>query len=97
MIVISGYNESMVITDGDGNSMIGTGDDDDNFRCRIVCDQQNKKHYMVKEMSLLSNYISVQSIEIDHIYFKNYRLVRKEIRTKEYSKLEIDQARLIAR
>ena len=91
----------MVITDGDGNSMIGTGDDDDNFRCRIVCDQQNKKHYMVKEMSLLSNYIFVQSIKIDHIYFKNYRLiqnlVRKKIRTKEYLKLEIDHARLIAR
>ena len=96
-----GYNESMVITDGDDNSMIVTGDDDDHFRCRIVCDQQNKKHYMVKEMSLLSNYIFVQSIEIYHIYFKNHRLipnlVRKKIMRKEYLKLEIDHARLIAR
>ena len=101
VIVIGGYNDSMVITDGGDNSMIVTGDDDDHFRCRIVCDQQNKKHYMVKEMSLLSNYIFVQSIEIYHIYFKNHRLipnlVRKKIMRKEYSKLEIDHARLIAR
>ena len=101
VIVIGGYNDSMVITDGGDNSMIVTGDDDDHFRCRIVCDQQNKKHYMVKEMSLLSNYIFVQSIEIYHIYFKNYRLipnlVRKKITRKEYLKLEIDHARLIAR
>ena len=101
VIVIGGYNDSMVITDGGDNSMIVTGDDDDHFRCRIVCDQRNKKHYMVKEMSLLSNYIFVQSIEIYHIYFKNYRLipnlVRKKITRKEYLKLEIDHARLIAR
>ena len=101
VIVIGGYNDSMVITDGGDNSMIVTGDDDDHFRCRIVCDQRNKKHYMVKEMSLLSNYIFVQSIEIYHIYFKNHRLipnlVRKKIMRKEYSKLEIDHARLIAR
>ena len=101
VIVIGGYNDSMVITDGGDNSMIVTGDDDDHFRCRIVCDQQNKKHYMVKEMSLLSNYIFVQSIEIYHIYFKNHRLipnlVRKKIMRKEYLKLEIDHARLIAR
>ena len=101
VIVIGGYNDSMVITDGGDNSMIVTGDDDDHFRCRIVCDQRNKKHYMVKEMSLLSNYIFVQSIEIYHIYFKNYwlipNLVRKKITRKEYLKLEIDHARLIAR
>ena len=101
VIVIGGYNDSMVITDGGDNSMIVTGDDDDHFRCRIVCDQRNKKHYMVKEMSLLSNYIFVQSIEIYHIYFKNHRLipnlVKKKMMRKEYLKLEIDHARLIAR